>query len=280
MPIKAGLRKLGSQLTTYRTRQITFWRMVSGQARCKKIPMVRSIFAFRTRRETPIAFDHRLPPKVGYGPASKQLGLHLIHGGFVVKDLATENRLYVELLSFRLYWQGGFKDDGTDWYELQVPDGPEWIENMLNVPTSADHHELGVQNHFSFGVQDVHAAAAELRARGLQTFDRAGDRPRRQRQSGCLRPRWHTRRDHGVHSRAQTMLPSLHSGPSEAVINSVGWLGAIQDAGMTASLTRSRKGAALPPAMYAFVVLHPLNPSVGFPQGLKPRSLFRIQRHG
>jgi hypothetical protein len=38
------------------------------------------------------------------------------------------------------------------------------------------------------------------------------------------------------------MLPSLHSGPSEAEINSVGWLGAIPDAGMTASLTRSRKG--------------------------------------
>jgi catechol 2,3-dioxygenase-like lactoylglutathione lyase family enzyme len=119
----------------------------------------------------PIAFVHRLPPKLGYGPASKQLGLHLIHAGFVVKDLATENRFYVELLGFRLYWQGGFKDDGTDWYELQVPDGPDWIEYMLNIPPSADHHELGVQNHFSLGVQDVHAAAAELRARGLQTFD-------------------------------------------------------------------------------------------------------------
>jgi catechol 2,3-dioxygenase-like lactoylglutathione lyase family enzyme len=119
----------------------------------------------------PIAFVHRLAPKVGYVPASKQLGLHLIHAGFVVKDLAAENRLYVELLGFRLYWQGGFKDDGTDWYELQVPDGPDWIEYMLNIPTSADHHELGVQNHFSFGVEDVHAAAAELRARGWQTFD-------------------------------------------------------------------------------------------------------------
>ena len=28
-----------------------------------------------------------------------------------------------------------------------------------------------MQNHFSFGVKDVHAAAAELRARGLRTFD-------------------------------------------------------------------------------------------------------------
>ena len=119
----------------------------------------------------PVAFVHRLPTESGHGPAPKQIGLHLIHAGFVVKDLAAENRFYVDLLGFRLYWRGGFKDDGIDWYEIQVADGPDWIEYMLNIPANADHHELGVQNHFSFGVKDVHAAAAELRARGLKTFD-------------------------------------------------------------------------------------------------------------
>ncbi len=128
-------------------------------------------FRVRDAEGNPIAFVHRPPHRVGYEPSSRQLSLHLIHAGFVVKDLATENRLYVELLGFRLYWHGGFKDESTDWYELQVPDGLDWIEYMLNIPTNADKHELGVQNHFSFGVQDVHAAAAELRARGLQTFD-------------------------------------------------------------------------------------------------------------
>ncbi len=104
-------------------------------------------------------------------PASKQISTHLIHAGFVVKDLAAENRFYVDLLGFRLYWYGGFKDDGVDWYELQVPDGPDWIEYMLNIPADADHKELGVQNHFSFGVKNVHDAAAELRFNGLRTFD-------------------------------------------------------------------------------------------------------------
>jgi catechol 2,3-dioxygenase-like lactoylglutathione lyase family enzyme len=117
-----------------------------------------------------IAFVRRPPVDAEEAP-SKQIGSHLIHAGFVVKDLAAENRFYVDLLGFRLYWQGGFKDDGTDWYELQLPDGPDWIEYMLNIPANADHHELGVQNHFSFGVKDVHAAAAELRARKLKTFD-------------------------------------------------------------------------------------------------------------
>jgi catechol 2,3-dioxygenase-like lactoylglutathione lyase family enzyme len=118
-----------------------------------------------------IAFVHRPSPKIGYAAAPQQISSHLIHAGFVVKDLSAENRFYVELLGFRLYWYGGFKDDGTDWYELQVPDGPDWIEYMLNIPANADHKELGVQNHFSLGVRDVHAAASQLRLNGLKIFD-------------------------------------------------------------------------------------------------------------
>jgi catechol 2,3-dioxygenase-like lactoylglutathione lyase family enzyme len=128
-------------------------------------------FRVRDPEGNPIAFVQRPPSQVGYGPTSSEISRHLIHAGFVVKDLAAENHFYVDLLGFRLYWYGGFKDDSTDWYELQVPDGPDWIEYMLNIPSSADHKELGVQNHFSFGVKDVHAAAAQLRSNGLRTFD-------------------------------------------------------------------------------------------------------------
>jgi len=128
-------------------------------------------FRVRDPEGNPIAFVQRTPSKVGYVPASKQISTHLIHVGFVVKDMAAENRFYADLLGFRLYWYGGFKDDGVDWYELQVPDGPDWIEYMLNIPANADHKELGVQNHFSFGVTDVHGAARQLRVNGLQTCD-------------------------------------------------------------------------------------------------------------
>ena len=118
-----------------------------------------------------IAFVEGADSKSNSAAAPKQIGTHLIHAGFVVKDRAAENQFYVDLLGFRLYWYGGFKDDGIDWYELQVPDGPDWIEYMLNIAADADHKELGIQNHFSFGVKDVHAAAAQLRERGLKTFD-------------------------------------------------------------------------------------------------------------
>jgi catechol 2,3-dioxygenase-like lactoylglutathione lyase family enzyme len=128
-------------------------------------------FRVRDPEGNSISFVHRSPSKIAYAPSSKQISSRMIHAGFVVKDSAAENRFYVDILGFRLYWQGGFKDDGTDWYELQVPDGPDWIEYMLNIPANSDHKELGVQNHFSFGVKDAHTAAAELRSRGYEKFD-------------------------------------------------------------------------------------------------------------
>src|SRR5215470_14670976 len=128
-------------------------------------------FRVRDPEGNSIAFVQRPPSKVGYEPSSRQISSRLIHAGFVVKDLAAENHFYLDLLGFRLYWYGGFKDVGTDWYELQMPDGPDWIEYMLNIPANADHKELGVQNHFSFGVKDVHEAADLLRSNGLKTFD-------------------------------------------------------------------------------------------------------------
>ena len=128
-------------------------------------------FRIRDPEGNPIAFVDRPASKSNYTATSKQISTHLTHAGFVVKDMAAENRFYIDLLAFRIYWYGGFKDDSIDWYELQVPDGPDWIEYMLNIPANADHKELGVQNHFSFGVKDVHAAARQLRLNGLQTFD-------------------------------------------------------------------------------------------------------------
>lgn len=102
---------------------------------------------------------------------SAQVSRRMLHAGFVVKDMAAENHFYRDLLNFRLYWQGGFKDDGLDWYELQVPNGDNWIEYMLNIPANAGHAELGVQNHFSLGVKDIHATADQLRKNGVQKFD-------------------------------------------------------------------------------------------------------------
>ena len=93
--------------------------------------------------------------------------LNVIHAGFVVHDRDAEDRFYRDLLGFHVYWHGGMKDTVDDWVDMQVPDGTNWIEYMLNVSPDADKHTLGVMNHVAIGVQDIHAAYHGMVARGF-----------------------------------------------------------------------------------------------------------------
>jgi catechol 2,3-dioxygenase-like lactoylglutathione lyase family enzyme len=86
----------------------------------------------------------------------------LIHAGFVVRDRAAEDKFYKDILGFHVYWHGGMKDDETNWVDMQVPDGTDWIEYMLKVPENATHKQLGVMNHIALGVPDIHAAQQQL----------------------------------------------------------------------------------------------------------------------
>lgn len=122
-----------------------------------------------------------------FSPGPHQVSSFLVHAGFVAKDLHVMNKFYLDTLGFRLYWKGGFKDlpPGTpekdsdiDWFEIQVPDGPDWVEYMLNIPANADHQELGVQNHFCLGVRNMQEAIEELHKNGLAPDSKfADDKP-------------------------------------------------------------------------------------------------------
>jgi catechol 2,3-dioxygenase-like lactoylglutathione lyase family enzyme/predicted enzyme related to lactoylglutathione lyase len=122
-----------------------------------------------------IAFMQRPSPVEDYPIIYDQIAKRLFHAGFVVRDAALEDRFYRDLLGFRMYWHGGFKDNDVDWEELQVPDGSDWIEYMLNISPTADHKELGIQNHFSLGVVNVKTAYDLLLAHGLKPS--ADDKP-------------------------------------------------------------------------------------------------------
>jgi catechol 2,3-dioxygenase-like lactoylglutathione lyase family enzyme len=116
--------------------------------------------------ETSDPEGHRILFISSYGMVASPLGYpgdtQLIHAGFVVQDRSAEDHFYKDILGFRIYWQGGRKDDETSWVNMQVPDGTDWIEYMLNVPASADHHTLGVMNHIALGVPDIKAAREQL----------------------------------------------------------------------------------------------------------------------
>lgn len=101
------------------------------------------------------------------GSAGAATSRRIIHTGWGVRSAATEDAFYRTLLGFRPYWHGGMKDDGkVDWSSLQVPEGTDWIEYMLEFRPDAGQRMLGVLNHVSLGVADIHAADRQLIANG------------------------------------------------------------------------------------------------------------------
>jgi catechol 2,3-dioxygenase-like lactoylglutathione lyase family enzyme len=101
----------------------------------------------------------------GWSPSSTD-ALRLMHAGFIVSDRAAEDHFYKDILGFHLYWHGGMKEDVDNWVAMQVPDGTDWIEYMLNIPANASKHTLGVMNHMALGVTDIHATEKRLIADG------------------------------------------------------------------------------------------------------------------
>lgn len=100
------------------------------------------------------------------GKPAGQLSTKLIHAGFIVRDRQTEDRFYKDILGFHLYWQGGMKEDQLSWVSMQVPDGTDWIEYMLNVAPNASHRVVGIMNHIALGVVDIQATKEQLLKNG------------------------------------------------------------------------------------------------------------------
>ena len=118
----------------------------------------------------PIEFVEHSKAEPAAPPASA-VSRHMIHTGFLVYDRAAEDRFYRDILGFRPYWHGGMKDGETDWASLQVPDGTDWLEYMLNQPAHPDLRLTGVMNHISLGVADMKKAQTVLESHGWKEHD-------------------------------------------------------------------------------------------------------------
>ncbi|MGH9403236.1 MAG: VOC family protein [Terriglobia bacterium] len=99
-------------------------------------------------------------------PAGR-VSTEIIHAGFIVRNRAADDKLYKDILGFSLMWYGGKNDTETDWLDMRVPDGANWVEYMMNVH-DLSQHTLGVNHHFSLGVPSVAAAAKLVSARGYK----------------------------------------------------------------------------------------------------------------
>ena len=127
-------------------------------------------FTLRDPEGNHIAFV-QYPSSDNWMTTLNQISTRMIHTGFVVHDLAAENKLYKDILGFRAYWHGGMKEGEDNWVDMQVPDGTDWIEYMLKVPDNATHKQLGVMNHIALGVPDIHAAQQQLIKNGWKGIE-------------------------------------------------------------------------------------------------------------
>ena len=143
---------------------------------------------------------------------------HMIHAGFLVYNRDAEDHFYREILGFRPYWHGGMKDNETDWVSMQVPDGTDWLEYMLNQPPHPDLQLTGVMNHISLGVADMKKTSALWnRMAGRRTAMSKPDGQRREMAARRLRSRPLSRRTDGIQDRAEALLQRFHRPASDGV---------------------------------------------------------------
>jgi lactoylglutathione lyase len=90
----------------------------------------------------------------------------IIHVGITVADRDAADHFYKDILGFHDIWHGGMQDDRTDWVDMRVPDGTDWLEYMLNVHNPSPH-TLGVMHHLALGVPSVADGYKTVVARGM-----------------------------------------------------------------------------------------------------------------
>jgi catechol 2,3-dioxygenase-like lactoylglutathione lyase family enzyme len=95
----------------------------------------------------------------------------IIHTGFTVQNRAAESSFYHDLLGFTPYWEGGRKEGDIDYVCLQVPDGTDWVEYMMNPADRTTAHQLGSANHIALGMEHMSDTIALLKTNGCTGGD-------------------------------------------------------------------------------------------------------------
>ncbi|HWZ00622.1 MAG TPA: VOC family protein, partial [Edaphobacter sp.] len=129
------------------------------------VPLKNGQFGVRDPEGNLVIFVQRNSEKlVATGLASPlATSTRIIHVGFIVTDRDKEDAFWQKILGFRPYWHGGPKDDSVDnWVSLQVPNGTDWLEYMLNAGPDPSLRQAGVMDHFSLGVSRMNDAVTAL----------------------------------------------------------------------------------------------------------------------
>ena len=126
----------------------------------------------------PLAFVQReWPPKdLSARPTvfkgGSPLSTRILHAGLTIRDEAAASRFYKDILGFGEIWRGGRSEGVTDWINMRVPDGTDYLEYML-VSSPPDRRQRGVLHHVALLVPDIQAAWEAAGAR-TPAGERAG----------------------------------------------------------------------------------------------------------
>ncbi|MGH9615396.1 MAG: VOC family protein [Acidobacteriaceae bacterium] len=123
-------------------------------------------FSVKDPEGNTVQFIQRGPWPAHIAPSPRAISSQMIHAGFMVRSAPDEDGFYEKILGFRPYWKGGMTDGATDFISIQVPNGTDWIEFMVSVPSHPSHRELGVVDHFSLGVVNIDTVVDKLSRRG------------------------------------------------------------------------------------------------------------------
>jgi catechol 2,3-dioxygenase-like lactoylglutathione lyase family enzyme len=94
----------------------------------------------------------------------RAMATRLLHAGIVVRDEEAAHRFYRDVLGMSEIWRGGRTDDRTDWINMRVPQGTDYLEYML-VAAPPDRRQRGVLHHICLVVPDIQLAWETIAAR-------------------------------------------------------------------------------------------------------------------
>lgn len=89
--------------------------------------------------------------------SAERISDRMLHVGVTVLDAAAADRFYKDILGFSEIWRGGSTDSVTNWINMKVPDGTDYVEYML-VTKKVDRRQLGVLHHVALQVPDIQKA--------------------------------------------------------------------------------------------------------------------------
>lgn len=105
------------------------------------------------------------PAQASSGADDRRISRRLLHAGLTIRDVASADRFYRDLLGFSELWRGGRTPDETSWINMRVPDGTEYLEYMLTAGGSLDRRQLGTMHHIALVVPDMQEALMMVRSR-------------------------------------------------------------------------------------------------------------------